>query len=148
MGFKERISGVLMPISSVPGSPFCGDLGSGARRFADFLHRAGQRAWQMLPVNPIDEYFSPYASISTFAGEPLYIDLEDLVQSGLLQPSDMVGLPYGPRSQAAFRAAKDVKMPRLHKAFEAFRRTRGTKYHNAFDRFVDEAPWLGSHVAF
>jgi len=148
MGFKQRISGVLMPISSLPGSPLCGDLGNGARRFVDFLHRAGQKAWQVLPVNPIDDCSSPYASISTFAGEPLYIDLEDLVQSGLLQPDDIAGLPQGPRSQSAFRAARDVKMPRLHKAFETYRRTRGTKYHDAFDRFVDESPWVGPHAAF
>ena len=148
MGFKERISGVLMPISSLPSSPLCGDLGGGARRFVDFLHRAGQRAWQMLPVNPIDECFSPYASISTFAGESLYIDLEDLVHAGLLQPDDIAVFPQGPRSQVAFCAARDVKMQRFHKAFEAFRQTRGTKYHDAFDKFVDESPWVGAHAAF
>ena len=148
MGFKERISGVLMPISSLPGGPLCGDLGSSARCFVDFLHRAGQKAWQVLPVNPIDNCFSPYASISTFAGEPLYIDLEDIVRAGLLQPDDIAGLPQGPLSQSAFHAVRDVKMPRFHKAFETFRRTRGTKYHDAFDRFVDEAPWVGPHAAF
>ena len=148
MGFKERISGVLMPISSLPGSPLCGGLGSGAKRFVDFLHRAGQKAWQMLPINPIDECFSPYASISTFACEPLYIDLEDLVQAGLLQPSDIAGLPQGPKSQSAFCAAKDVKMPRFRKAFETFRQIHGTKYHDVFDRIVAEAPWLSSHAAF
>jgi len=148
MGFKQRISGVLMPISSLPGSPLCGDLGNGARRFVDFLHRAGQKAWQMLPINPTDECFSPYASISTFAGDPIYIGLEDLVHSGLLQPSDIAGLPQGPKSQTAFRAAREIKMRRFHKAFETFRRTRGTKYHDAFDRFVSETLWLGPHAAF
>ena len=148
MGFRQRISGVLMPISSLPGSPLCGDLGSSARRFVDFLHRAGQKAWQMLPVNPIDDCFSPYASISAFANEPLYIDLEDLVRSGLLQPDDIAGFPRGPKSYSAFRAARDVKMPRFRKAFETFRRTCGTKYHDAFDRVVDGAPWIGPHAAF
>ena len=148
MGFKERISGVLMPVSSLPSSPLCGDLGSSARRFVDFLHRAGQKAWQMLPVNPIDECASPYASISTFASEPIYIDLEDLVHSGLLQPSDIAGIPQGPQTQSAFRAARDVKMRRFRKAFETFRQTCGTKYHNAFNRFIDATPWVGPHAAF
>ena len=148
MGFKERISGILMPISSVPGSPFCGDLGSGARRFADFLHRAGQKAWQVLPVNPIDECFSPYASVSTFAGESLYIDLKDLVLSGLLHPDDIADIPQGPRSRSAFHAARDIKMPRFRKAYETFRRTHGTKYHDAFDHFVNESPWVGPHATF
>ena len=146
MGFKQRISGVLMPISSLPGSPLCGDLGRGARRFVDFLNRAGQKAWQVLPVNPIDDCFSPYASISTFAGDPVYIDLEDL--GGLLQQSDLAGIPQGPRTQSAFHVARELKMRCLHKAFENFRRTRGTKYHDAFERFVNETPWVGPHAVF
>ncbi|MDR0327068.1 MAG: 4-alpha-glucanotransferase [Planctomycetaceae bacterium] len=148
MGFKQRISGVLMPLSSLPGSPLCGDLGVGARQFVAFLKRAGQKAWQMLPVNPIDDCFSPYASISTFAGDPIYIDLEDLVRSGLLQPSDLTGIPRGPKSHSAFYAARNVKMKLFHKAFAQFRQSRGTKYHDAFERFVDEAPWVGPHAAF
>ena len=148
MGFKERISGVLMPISALPGNPLCGDLGSGAHRFVAFLNRAGQKAWQMLPVNPIDDCFSPYASISTFAGDPIYIDLEDLVQVGLLQQGDLACIPQGPKSRSAFHVVRDVKMQLLHKAFGNFQQTRGTKYHDAFDRFVDEAPWVGPHAAF
>ena len=148
MGFKERISGVLMPVSALPGSPLCGDLGSGARRFVAFLNRAGQKAWQMLPVNPIDECFSPYASISTFAGDPIYIDVEDLVHSGLLHSDDLAGIPRGPKSRSAFHVVRDVKMHLLHKAFGAFRQTRGTKYHDAFGRFIDDAPWVGPHAAF
>jgi len=148
MGFKQRISGVLMPISALPGSPLCGDFGSSAKRFVTFLNRAGQKAWQVLPVNPIDECFSPYASISTFAGDPIYIDLEDLVQTGLLQRSDLAGIPQGPQTQSAFYVAREMKMQRFHKAFANFRRTSGTKYHDAFDRFVDESPWVGPHAAF
>ncbi|MCL2006008.1 MAG: 4-alpha-glucanotransferase [Planctomycetaceae bacterium] len=148
MGFKQRLSGVLLPISSLPGSPLCGSLGEDARRFVHFLNRAGQKAWQVLPVNPIDDCYSPYASISTFAGDPVYIELEDLVQSGLLKPNDLDGIPQGPISQAAFHAARDIKMPRFHKAFDAFRRSRGTKYHDAFERFVSESPWVGPHAAF
>jgi len=148
MGFKQRISGVLLPISSLSGSPLCGDLGNGARRFVEFLNRSGQKAWQMLPVNPIDECFSPYASISTFAGDPIYIDLEDLVRSGLLSPGDVAGIPQGPQSRAAFHVTRDVKMRRFHKAFENFRQTRNTKYHDAFNRFVSDTPWVGPHAAF
>jgi len=148
MGFKQRISGVLMPVSALPGSPLCGDLGSGARRFVAFLNRAGQKAWQMLPVNPIDECFSPYASISTFAGDPIYIDLEDLAQSGLLQLDDITNIPQGPRTHSAFHVIRDMKMRRFHKAFDTFHQTHGTKYHDAFERFVNETSWVGPHAAF
>jgi len=148
MGFQQRMNGVLMPISSLPGSPLCGDLGSGARRFADFLHRAGQKAWQVLPVNPIDDCFSPYASISTFAGDPIYIDLDDLVRCDLLQQSDLAGIPHGPRARSAFHVAREMKMQSLHKTFENFRQTRGTKYHDAYERFVSETPWVSLHATF
>jgi 4-alpha-glucanotransferase len=148
MGFQQRVSGVLMPLSSLPGSSLCGDLGAGARRFVEFLNRSGQRIWQMLPVNPMDDCFSPYASISAFAGDPIYIDLADLVQNGLLQPDDIANLPSGPKSHAAFNAARSVKMPRLHKAFQTFRQTHGTKYHVAFDAFIDDNAWVGPHAIF
>jgi 4-alpha-glucanotransferase len=148
MGFTQRTSGVLMPISSLPGSPLCGDLGSGARRFVAFLNRAGQKAWQVLPVNPIDDCFSPYASVSTFAGDPIYIDLEDLVRSDLLQHSDLAGIPQGPKGRSAFHVAREVKMQCLGKAFENFRRTNKTKYHDNFERFVSDTPWVSPHAMF
>jgi len=148
MGFKQRINGVLLPISALPGSPLCGDLGDGARRFVSFLHRAGQKAWQMLPLNPIDDCFSPYSSFSTFASDPIYIDTNDLVRAGLLKPCDVAGIPQGPKTQAAFRAVRDVKMKLLHQAFANFQRSQGTKYRDAFERFVDETPWLGPHAIF
>lgn len=148
MDLKQRISGVLMPLSSLPGSPCCGDLGAGARRFADFLHRAGQRAWQLLPVNPIDNCFSPYASISTFAADPIYIDLTDLVRVGLLDRDDIDSLPEGPKTRTAFNAARDFRMKRLQKAVERFREGRGTRYHEAFESFLDNNEWIGPHALF
>ena len=152
MDLKQRICGVLMPLSSLPGSPFCGDLGAGARRFADFLARSGQKAWQMLPVNPIDACFSPYASVSTFAGDPIYIDLEDLVRVGLLKAEDIADIPDGPIGQTAFNAARDIRMRRLKKAYVTFQQKQGlsqaTKYNLAFERFVDENLWVGPHALF
>ncbi len=148
MDFNQRISGILLPLSSVPGSPLCGDLGNGARRFADFLHRSGQKAWQMLPINPIDDCFSPYASVSAFAGDPVYIALEDLVDSGLLGRADIENIPAGPKSRAAFNVARDVRMRRLKKAFVAFQERKGTKYHRAYDSFRTSNPWVRQHALF
>ena len=67
-----------MHISSLPGPYYCGDLGKAAYRFADFLSDSGQSWWQMLPVNPVGLGNSPYSTICSFAGEPLYIELEGL----------------------------------------------------------------------
>ena len=64
----DRSSGILLPVSALPGPCGIGDLGADARDFIDFLAAAGQRYWQILPLNPPDGAHSPYLSASTFAG--------------------------------------------------------------------------------
>ncbi|MDR1925853.1 MAG: 4-alpha-glucanotransferase [Planctomycetaceae bacterium] len=146
--FDRRLSGVLLPLSSVSGNPCCGGLGVGAYRFADFLHRAGQRIWQFLPLNPVDSCFSPYASISTFAADPLYVDLADLVRVGILDAADLSQLPAGPRSSCAFCAANDFRRSLLHKAVDRFKNSQGTKYHELYDEFIGKNSWVKPHSIF
>src|SRR5689334_18162290 len=74
---RVRSSGVLLHISSLPGPHGNGDLGVEARSFADFLARAGQRWWQMLPVGPVGYGDSPYAALSAFAGNPAFVNLAE-----------------------------------------------------------------------
>ena len=78
-----RKSGVLMHLSSLPSPYGIGTMGQEAREFVDFLHRAGQSYWQILPICPTSYGDSPYQSFSTFAGNPYFIDLDELVRSGL-----------------------------------------------------------------
>ena len=87
MDFK-RSSGILMPISSLPGGYGIGSLGKPARDFVDFLAEAGQSIWQILPVGPTSYGDSPYQSCSAFAGNPYFIDLDQLAAEGLLAPED------------------------------------------------------------
>src|SRR5688572_6394285 len=87
--FAERSSGILLHPTSLPGPHGVGDLGRAAYRFADFLARAGQRWWQMLPVAPVGSGNSPYDAPSSFAGSPLLISLDHLVQDGLLDARDV-----------------------------------------------------------
>ena len=75
-----RSSGILMHITSLPGPWGIGSMGQPARRFIDFLKKAGQRYWQILPLNPTGYGDSPYQSCSTFAGNPYLIDLDALVE--------------------------------------------------------------------
>ena len=79
-----RTSGILMPISSLPSPYGIGTMGAAARSFVDFLVKAGQAYWQILPVCPTSYGDSPYQSFSTFAGNPYFIDLEELVEAGFL----------------------------------------------------------------
>ena len=85
----NRSSGVLMPMSSLPSPYGIGTMGKSAYRFVDFLRRSGQRYWQLLPLGPTSYGDSPYASFSTFAGNPYYIDLELLIRDRLLEKSEV-----------------------------------------------------------
>ena len=149
MNLHERSSGILLHLSSLPGPQCCGDMGPVARRFADFLAQAGQRWWQMLPINPIDGNFSPYSSVSAFAAEPLYIDLQDLMQQGLLEPGELEWQPEGPRNHTAYHVARDYRQQRWWKAFERFQdRKGGEKYAEAAEGFMNDNPWIHRYAIF
>ena len=85
--FSQRSSGVLLPVFSLPGACGIGDLGPAAYRFVDFLQRAGQSFWQILPLGPVSAGtgHSPYTSVSALAGNPLLISPELLMADGLLE---------------------------------------------------------------
>ena len=91
----ERKSGILMPIFSLPSKYGIGTLGKEAYKFADFLAAAGQSVWQLLPLGPTSYADSPYSSFSTFAGNPYFIDLEALVEDGLLKRSEIKAVDWG-----------------------------------------------------
>ena len=86
---KTRGSGILLHITSLPTKFGIGDLGPVAHEFIEFLQKAGQRYWQILPIHPTDEKYdnSPYHSLSAFAGNPLFISPESLVEEGFLDES-------------------------------------------------------------
>lgn len=111
-------SGILMHITSLPGPDGIGSLGKEAYDFADFLHDAGMGIWQVLPMGPTGYAESPYQSPSTFAGNPLVISLDKLVEEGYL---DLTGeeryVPENPE-QVDYAAVQEHKMRLLRKAFE------------------------------
>ncbi len=84
-----RESGILMHITSLPGPCGIGTMGSSAYSFVDFLEQAGQRYWQILPLNPTGYGDSPYQAFSSQAGNPYLIDLTMLMQEGLLEASEL-----------------------------------------------------------
>ena len=91
----ERSSGVLLHISSLPSRFGIGTMGAAAFAFVDFLERAGQKYWQVLPIHPTGFGDSPYQSFSTHAGNPYFIDMELLCGQGLLQISECESLDWG-----------------------------------------------------
>ncbi|MGL5965112.1 MAG: 4-alpha-glucanotransferase, partial [Fusobacteriaceae bacterium] len=85
----QKSSGILMHISSLPSIYGIGDFGQEAYKFVDFLSEAKQKLWQILPLGPTGFGDSPYQSFSSFAGNPYFIDLEELVSQKLLEESDL-----------------------------------------------------------
>ena len=84
----ERGSGILMHISSLPGKYGIGTFGKSAYEFCDFLEKAGQKYWQILPLGQTSYGDSPYQSFSAFAGNPYFIDLDILNEKNLLDKDD------------------------------------------------------------
>ncbi|MBQ9048229.1 MAG: 4-alpha-glucanotransferase [Solobacterium sp.] len=91
----KRSAGILMPITSLPSPYGIGTLGKSARQFVDFLVRAKQRYWQILPIGPTSYGDSPYQSFSSYAGNPYLIDLDELHRQGLLKPSEYKNADWG-----------------------------------------------------
>ncbi len=138
----RKESGVLMHISSLPSPYFIGSLGIKAYDFIDFLSKANQRYWQILPLCPIGEGNSPYKSYSAFAGEILFIDLHFLVRDGYLQkedlPEDMKAL------KTDYKKAKEIKLPLLKKAADNFDVSKSD-----YKRFIKEnEDWLEPYSLF
>ena len=79
---NQRTSGVLLHPTSLPGPHGCGDFGPNAFYFVDWLQSAGQSLWQTLPLGPIGPGDSPYMGSSAFAGNPLLVAFEPLVEKG------------------------------------------------------------------
>lgn len=91
----NRSSGILLPISSLPSKYGIGTFGKAAYEFADFLQEAGQKYWQLLPLGPTSYGDSPYQSFSTFAGNPYFVDLELLIEDGLLAQEEVEACDWG-----------------------------------------------------
>jgi len=140
-----RGSGILLHISSLPGPDGIGDLGVSAYAFVDFLARAGQRYWQILPIGPCSRAFgmSPYMSLSAFAGNPLLIDLAKLHEIGLLPD-------YHRKGQfSEYLVDFDAVLPHKHRLLEqAFVRFSQIGENASFKAFCDRQQWLDDYALY
>lgn len=139
-----RTSGILMPIFSLPSKYGIGTLGKEAFRFIDFLEKAGQSYWQILPLNPTNYGDSPYQSFSSFAGNPYFIDIELLIEDGLLTKSQADSFDFGDDNTAVdYGKLYKNRLNLLKLAFENF------KSDNTYLEFLNEnAFWLEDYALF
>jgi 4-alpha-glucanotransferase len=146
-----RCSGILLHFTSLPGRFGIGDLGPSAYEFADFLFAAGQKLWQVLPLNPTGYGDSPYQCFSAFAGNPLLLSLERLRDQGLLQSSDLnlAQSPTFPEDFVDYGAVIKYRMATLRRAAQVFFADGSHTDHAAFDHFCESAgSWLDDYALF
>ena len=149
----RRRAGLLMPIFSLPGKYGIGSFSKEARAFADFLKEAGQSYWQILPLGPTGYGDSPYQSFSTFAGNPYFIDLEQLQEEGYLSEADCAELVEASESQIDYGMLYEKRYPVLKKAmdrfFEKLNTPAGQEEKKAFQDFCEKNSfWLSSYARF
>ncbi|MCL2077919.1 MAG: 4-alpha-glucanotransferase [Oscillospiraceae bacterium] len=139
-----RSSGILMHITSLPSPYGIGTFGAEAESFVDWLVAAGQKYWQILPLSPTGYGESPYQSFSTFAGNPLLIDLDDLVSGGLLTKAACEAADCGADPKFVdFEKVSRSKIKLLNQAFKSFSEDVG---YLAF--IQEEAEWLDDYALF
>ncbi len=146
--FDTRSNGVLLHISALPSKYGIGDMGAAAFDFADKLDRSGQTYWQILPLNPSSPTSgeSPYFSSSAFAGNPLLIDLDALVASGLLEQADIHIPAKLPPTNVDFDRVREFKLNLLYKACDNFeKRDNGTVFTTFCEKHTD---WLDDFALF
>ena len=140
----RRSAGILLPIFSLPSDYGIGSLGKEARAFADFLHEAGQSWWQILPVGPVGSGNSPYASPSTFAGNPLFIDLDALGAEGLLTAAELAAARVPSTDKVDYETLKTTREPLLRKAF----RRMSPEGLRAVEDFAEKNPWVRQYALY
>ena len=141
-----RASGIILHITSLPSPHGVGTLGREAREFADFLRKAGQKYWQILPLGPTGYGDSPYQTDSAFAGNPYLIDLEQLITDGLLTREEVDAVSFGSDpAQTDYGALYAGRFDLLRRACE-----RGwDKERENVDAFYREnESWLRSYALY
>ncbi|MFZ2652701.1 MAG: 4-alpha-glucanotransferase, partial [Burkholderiaceae bacterium] len=146
MNLNQRASGVLLHITSLPGPHGIGDFGPGAYHFVEWLSSAGQKIWQVLPMTPIGPGNSPYQSVSAFAGSPLMVALEPLIERGWLAPAEV---PAFESRRVDFERVAPWRLRRLREAAAGFEVHAAPADRDALRAWcAREANWLDDYSLF
>lgn len=146
---SNRSSGILLHPTSLPGPFGSGDFGSASFQFVDWLSKAGQTLWQMLPLSEVGSGNSPYMSSSAFAGNLLLIDLEELAKQGWLTPEEIQPISGFNPERVDYGLVKPYRIERLRLASERFFATDNKKSRTAYLEFCrQESSWLDDYALF
>ncbi len=136
-----RSSGILLHPTSLPGGYGVGDLGDEAYRFVDFLAAGKQTLWQVLPLGPTGFGDSPYQCFSAFAGNPLLVSPERLIEDGLLGRTDLAAAPRFKSDRVDFGTAIEFKNQLLKRAFANYKHATDTALRVEFETFKQHERW-------
>src|SRR5437667_1280303 len=143
-----RASGLLLHVTSLPSPYGIGDVGPTAVAWVDRLHETGQGWWQALPLGPTGYGDSPYQSLSSFAGNPLLISSDWLIEDGLVRAADCAGCSFSPTT-VDFDAVKRFKFALLETAWKNFSTGARSDLRPDFEHFGnDHAHWLDDYALF
>src|SRR4029077_8579109 len=143
-----RASGVLLHVTSLPSPYGIGDVGPAAVAWVDRLHDARQGWWQALPLGPTGYGDSPYQALSSFAGNPLLISPDWLIEDGLLRADDCAGVSFS-ATTVDFDAVTRFKYALLETAWRNFGASASANLRLAFEDFKQEqVHWLDDYALF
>lgn len=148
---SERVAGVLLHPTSLPGINGVGELGDEVVAFLDWAASAGMRIWQVLPLNPPGYGASPYGCLSSFAGNPLLISPQRLLQDDLLDPDDVADVPRFSDEQVEFDRVTEYKSNLLHVSWRRFNERASAELRTALDAFIhapEQDAWLDDYTLY
>lgn len=145
----KRTSGVLLHLTSLPGSYGIGEIGPQAFKFVDDLAEMNQKLWQILPDNPTDSYNCPYGAISAFANNPLLISLDFLIRDGWLISEDLKNYPKSESNNISFKIIKSKRSSLLLKSADKFLKNKTNSQSYDFNNFCKKNKyWLEKFALF
>ncbi len=149
MSLFKRSSGILLHPTSLPGRYGIGDLGDWAYHFVNWLAAHDQGIWQVLPLGPTSYGDSPYQTLSAFAGNPLLISLDRLVEAGWLKAEDLADAPDFPQGHVDYGPVIEYQNAKLRLAYERFDHNGSAHATKAFEDWcAQNTPWLDDYALF
>ena len=147
---KNRTSGILCPVFSLPGDFGIGQLGKSARTFIDYLHESGFSHWQILPLNPVDFVNSPYSSSSAFAGYLGFIDFEELLDWNILHNDEFALLKKHTKlKRVDYKEVEKNQLQLLKIAFKNFLSRADKSLLKSYQTFIkSQSHWLPAFALF
>lgn len=139
----NRSAGILLPISSLPSNHGIGTFGRAAYEFVDFLNKSGQKYWQVLPLGPVSYGDSPYSPFSVYAGNPYYIDLDILIEDGILSKEELSLGCYN-KTSVDYENLFYIRYKILKKAYC----NASKKYKEEISNFVKANNWVCDYALF